>query len=1361
VRPKVDRALPGVAAGHLPRASRYALLATPRALLHTIRPRGHREPPLDAAAPPREPVSAGSEPHKPQIENAADMDFCILGSLEVRSNGLSVALPRGKPRALLAALLLRRNEVVSLDRLVDDLWGADPPASARQMVKGYVSDLRRDLAPATEADWLVTFAPGYRLEVDPGQVDAERFEQLFARGSEEFESERHSDAAELLREGLALWRGPALVDFTYDEFAASEIRRLEDLRLAALELRIAAELELGRHARLVGELDVLVREYPLRERLYELLMLALYRGDRGAAALEAYNQIRASLDELGLETGPALRQLQQAILRHDPGIRATPAGAAPEPQPVVRAGPDAQDHEAPPVTDERRKTVTILICDLDHSPEIAERIDTELLRRVLQRYFELAASVLQRHGGSVEKYIGNAVAAVFGMPTVHEDDSLRAIRAAFELRDELARFNSGVEDETVAAWRPRFGLNTGEVVAVKAVAGEAIFTADASNLAARLQQAAEPNEILIGEATLELVRGAVEVEPVQPLPLKGKSQPARAFRITKLTQGAPAFARQFDAPLIGRLRELAQLRGAFERSVESSSACLFTVLGPAGVGKSRLAAEARLELAGEARILSGACLSYGEGITFWPLHQMLVEAFGEAFEPSVNERLASYPDREWISSSVTRLLGLRADSPGSLEESFFAVRCLLERLALDRPLVLIFEDVHWADAALLDLIEHVSDLARTAPMLVLCLARPDLLEHRPGWAGGKPNATTLLLDPLSSHEARRLADWLLRDQAIDGRERARALELAEGNPLFIEQLCAHASESSDRPWQRGLPPTILALLAARIDRLPPAERALVERAAVVGTEFDSNALTELVPSGLRPSIGPRLDSLVRKELVRPTAGGAGTARYRFRHALVRDAAYHSISKHERAALHERFAEWLEAMHRNHEFFDELTGHHLEQAYRCRVDLGDVGLETAALADRASSRLEAAGQHAQNRSDRAAAASLLNRAAQLDQTNDRRRIVLLTDVARLLIDAGDLDGSAGALEDAEGDALTDETASARILVLHQMVRLLRGDDGAAAEAVGTVAKAITLFERNRDVSGLCSVWRLQAWLQWIGGKAAVAQSAWERAAEYARACGEVHAEAEILTWIATALWLGPTPVAEAVRRCQEINSRLAGHLEAEALTLRAIAGLQALRGEFDTARQLLRRSDEILGDLGRSLDVATSHVPAMVDLLAGDAQSAEVSLRTGYDALAEIGERVFRPTIAALLARALLEQRRIDEAEALARESAEMADPGDIVTHMYWRRVSALIHAEHGDHAAAEELVREAVALASDTDFVIDHGDALVDLADVLQIAGRTAEASKVVADALTLYELKGNVVSARRVRGRFAATASV
>jgi DNA-binding SARP family transcriptional activator len=695
------------------------------------------------------------------------LEIRLLGPLEIRDGDRTLTVSRQKPRALLALLALNAGRVVSRDRLVDELWGDEAPKTARHALENYVSQLRKLVGDA-----LVTQAPGYLLRVDADSVDALRFDRLVR------------SSPESLREALDLFRGMPLEDVDAP-FASAEAQRLQELELTAREALAEASLDAGLQDGLVAELERLVVRDPYRENLRGLLMLALYREGRQADALAAYRAARTVLaEDLGLDPGEELQELERAILRQDPSLRGPAAApSAPEPAPR-RAG---------------RKTVTVAVV------ELAGR-DPEALRAVL-------ADAVELHGGTLQGHV-----AVFGVPALHEDDALRAVRAAVGLRDL---------DPSARA-----GIATGEVY----VDAEQSATGEPLGRAHELAREAADGEIVLAPETLRLVADAADVENGRVLELRPDT--TRTLRL--------------DSPLVGRERQLQALRSAFDAVTADQTSHLFTVLGDAGVGKSRLVEEFAGGLGDGASVLRGRASSYG---------------------------------------------GCELPEP----------------VAHEHPVVLVLEDLHWAEPELLDLVEQLAE-SRSTPILLVCVARPELLETRPGWAGGKVNAISILLEPLSAEESSRLIDNLLGPSDLPDVVREWIVETSEGNPLFVEEMLASLVDRNVlRPSGAGwttvempalsIPPSVQALIAARVDRLPADERTVLELAAIEGTRFGRESVAALAPDALRDRLDDLFAALARKELLRPRDGG-----YAFRHQLVRDAAYEAMSKRDRAGLHERFAE---------------------------------------------------------------------------------------------------------------------------------------------------------------------------------------------------------------------------------------------------------------------------------------------------------------------------------------------------------------------------------------------------------------------------------------------------------------------
>jgi predicted ATPase/class 3 adenylate cyclase len=1020
-----------------------------------------------------------------------------------------------------------------------------------------------------------------------------------------------------------------------------------------------------------------------------------------------------------------------------------------------------------------RKTVTIVFVDIVDSSRLSHDLDPEALRTLLARYFDELSAVIRRHGGVVEKYIGDAIMAVFGVPILHEDDALRAVRAAVEMRGALAILNREFEAGWGVRLANRIGVNTGEVVA--AAQEHALVIGEAINVAKQLEEAAVANEILIGESTHRLVRDAVVVEPSGPRALKhGKS--IHALVVLDVPARGPGGVRRLHSPFVDRVSQRAALDTALANVVRDRTCYLLAVHGGAGVGKSRLVQEFARGLASEVTVLHGRCLPYGEGITYWPLAEIVREIAraegrdrGEQVASAITARLAGEDKAELIVERLGNALGLGGAGGAKSEETFWAVRRLFEALARTGPLVVVVDDLHWAESTFLDLIEHVAKFSRDFPILLLCISRPELMEKRPGWGSDKSNATSVFLEPLAEADCQELISNLLDRAPLPPAAESRIAGAAEGNPLFAEEFVAMLVDEALLTRQGGhwvassglselpVPATIQALLAARLEGLPADERAILMTASVEGSVFHLGAVRELRPT-LDTPLEDGLLSLVRRDLIRPDSGEfAGERAFRFRHGLIRDAAYRSLPKNVRADLHERHAAWLElkAGDRLREF-EEIVGYHLEQAFRYRVALGPLDARAARLAARAADRLEAAGRRALVRSDLPAAISLLERVSRLLPSNNPRRIALLVELGAALIERGQLAEAAPVLDEAEqlAAAANDQRLSSHVLIQRQFLRSLQGEEGGLEAAARAAAMVIPIFERLGDDRGLCHARRLEAWLFWNEARAEAAAAAWERAAAHARRVGDRHEHYEILTWIASSLWFGPTPAGECIRRCEAMRAEVRESPASEAAILRELACLNAIAGRFVLARELLATSNATISDLGLTLFLASSEHEAVVEMLAGNPTAAEQCARAAYCALEEMGERNFRSTMATTLALVILQQGRDEEAEALAEVSSRLGATGDLVTQIRWRRIRARVLARRAEHQAAEKLAREALAISQTTDFVNDRADALIDLSHVLEAARHSDEAAATASAALDLYELKGNMVAAAATRLR-------
>jgi DNA-binding SARP family transcriptional activator len=829
------------------------------------------------------------------------MDFRILGPTEVLDGGRRLPLPGGRGRALLALLVLHAGEPVSADRLIDELWGEGSPPTARTVVHGLVSRLRGVLEPgrgkARPGALLQTLGSGYRLGIDPDAVDAHRFKRLIdeARGAPA------EVRAAKLSAALALWRGPALADFVYEPFAQRAITALEELRTQAIEDRIEADVASGGAADLVPELEQLIRSHPFRERLRGLLMLSLYRSGRQADALEAYRDARSLLaEELGLEPGPVLRELETAILRQDPALE-LPSTDRPG------TGPPRSPGSWLP---RERRTVTVAVLDvaLSANPDA----DAEALGRLGAHCARVAAEVIERHGGRVERELGDTLIAFFGFPVAHEDDALRAVRAAADAQAAILALDDHPPGIEGVRYRSRAGIEVGDIVV--AGPGAALRDAVAGPLvraAAQLQQAAPDGEAVVGPAAQRLLRGAVIMKPVDGAPGR-----AAGWQILEIVAGAPAIPRALDAPMFGRQGDLTRLRSSFRRVVRSGSVWRLTVLGEPGIGKSRLTREFVSSIGADANAITLRCPALGEGVAFLPVRDAVIEAAGFLGWRGLHRLLVDDHNGQQVSPEIATTIGLRAE-PESVAVLFPAVRRLFEALASRRPLIVVLEDLHWTEPTFLDLVDYLAREA-TQRIFLLCLARPDLLERRPEWE----STDVVELEPLSTADVESLV--VDRAGSIAPDVVRRIVEISEGNPLVAEQLLVALDEGS----VGAVPASLGGLLTMRLDRLGPGERDLLRSASIVGLEFDLDAVSGLLPPDARPFLERHLESMERRRFIQRTGPNA----FRFGHALIRMAAYQSIAREDRAALHERFADWLgRTSPDSTPELHEVLGYHLEQA----------------------------------------------------------------------------------------------------------------------------------------------------------------------------------------------------------------------------------------------------------------------------------------------------------------------------------------------------------------------------------------------------------------------------------------------
>jgi len=1025
-----------------------------------------------------------------------------------------------------------------------------------------------------------------------------------------------------------------------------------------------------------------------------------------------------------------------------------------------------------------RKTVTIVFANPKPHTESGAPLEPATFTDVMTRYFEVMKKALEAHGGTVEKFIGDAVMAVFGLPVRHEDDALRAVRAAADMQAALPALNADFGARYGVRLLNHIGVNTGEVIATgDASSAQRLVTGDTVNTAARLEQAAGAAEIILGELTELLTRGTVEVEPIEPLTLKGKAEPVPAYRLLRVS-ARPAERSSTATPFVGREAEMSRLHDALAGAATGPRARLTVVLGDAGVGKSRLTKEFAAGAADGATVVRGRCLPYGDGITFWPIAEIVRAAAGIADDdpPAVaRERIGrlvadrGVDDAEAIVDRVAAAIGLSAGD-FQIAELFWASRRLLELLAADRPLVAIIDDVHNAAPTFLDLVDHVIEASTGAAILILCSGRFELLQAHADWAEAH-SEERIALTPLSATDSDAIIDQLL--EGLDERVRTRIATAAEGNPLYVEQMVSMLVETGAirRDGDRWLPtapdadiavpPSVQALVAARLDALGPSERATVEPASVIGLSFPVDALGELVPTDINERLPVCLDGLEAKQFVRP-ADAEHT--YRFGHGVIRDTTYGSMLKRIRVALHEQFVTWAERVNRERgreTEFEEILGYHLEQSYRYRLELGPLDDEGRTVGRRAAEKLGSAGKRALGRTDMPTAADLLGRAARLLPEDDPPRIDLLTELAEAQEALSDFDGVAGsvaaALEAAGrlGDARLGARAELRRLALGVYAPELAGPE---IDLEAGVQAAIETFTAARDEAGLARAWRVRAMIRSKAGQYDDVAAAAEQIIEHATRAGEQRLVARGVSVYADQAVLSSRPIAEISGRIESYLELVRGDRKAEATASLGLAQLEAMQGNFDRARELYAKGQALLADLGPSISAATTSIAtSRVELLAGDLERAEAELRRDDAILAGLGETYYRSWIAGVLAKVVLARGDVDSAQALLETAVLLTDEDDIDTQVLLGSIRARLDCARGRTDEAITVAQRAVDDSRLTADPVLQADALAELSEVLSAAGRSDDARPPLEEAVRRYQAKGDAVSAARAADRLRA----
>jgi class 3 adenylate cyclase/tetratricopeptide (TPR) repeat protein len=1022
---------------------------------------------------------------------------------------------------------------------------------------------------------------------------------------------------------------------------------------------------------------------------------------------------------------------------------------------------------------ERRKTVTIVFSDLEGSTALGEALDPEALREVMTRYFDTFRQVLLRHGGTVEKYIGDAVMAVFGLDRAHEDDALRAVRAAAEMRASLTGLNDELQRTYGLRLVNRTGVHTGEVVAGDPAAGQRLVTGDAVNTAARLEQAAPRGAVLISDSTFRLVADAVDVEPVPPVRAKGKAAPIRAWQLISADHAGQGVARRLDIPLVGRSQDLGVLLGSFEEAVATGSCRLVAVLGEAGVGKSRLVAEVTSTVSDRALVLRGRCLSYGEGITFWPLAEVVREAAGILEEDSrddararIDSVMAGAAEAAAVAERLASVLGL-VDEVYSVQDAFWAGRSLFQHLGAERPVVVVFEDLHWAEDPFLEFVASLPTSVR-GPVTVVCSSRPELAEHSREWLPSV--GQTLWLGPLSKAESDLLVHQLLEAQ-VPGSITEKIVGAAEGNPLFTEQIVSMWIEEGvlsrrGNGWvlqaeeaSLHVPRTIGGLITARLDQLRTEERSAADRASVAGMEFSSSAIVALSPRELQEGVKNSLLSLVDRRLTVPVRQTGHETGYRFAHALIRDGLYDGLLKRTRSDLHERFADWLveRSGHRLAEV-EEIVAFHLEQSARYLRDLSPGDEQTARLAGRAVEALSAVGRLAVARGDSSAAAKLLDRAMAFLSEGDARRLALLPELGEALINVGAFERAHRVLDDGRLEAARagDDRLAIDLRVVGGFLLRSRSIEGWRTESLAATDEAIGRYRVPEDHERLARAWILRAFAEAELGEAA-GRDALEKASSHAALATppDVARESLALTYLTGMYFFGSTPAPEAIHRCAEVLDRTQSSRFAEANTRANRAAVLAMRGRFDEARQDLIRSQTLFEQLGWPVDSSAVGIRGWyVERLAGDHVAAERWARTAVDVLEAVDERWQLGDVLPAVADSLHEQGRDDEALALCERCESLVAADDWEGRALCDLAKAKVLARRGALQEAIRLARRgATRFVENKQFnFVGAGEALLDLATVLRLGGSKDQSSGAARQALEVFEVKGNIPSAARAR---------
>jgi predicted ATPase/class 3 adenylate cyclase len=959
-----------------------------------------------------------------------------------------------------------------------------------------------------------------------------------------------------------------------------------------------------------------------------------------------------------------------------------------------------------------RKLATVLFVDLVDSTGLVTTMDPEVVRRRVSGFFDHVSRCVERHGGIVEKFAGDAVMAAFGIPQAHEDDAERAVRTALLVMEHTNEI--GLE--------ARAGIESGEVVADDT--DSTFATGEAVTFAARLQQSAAPGQILIGPNAYRLTLDRIEVEDAGPVDVRGRSEPLWAWRAIGAVDGAGR-ALSLEAPLVGRDVEVGLLEATYQRAVKNERAHVVTIYGDPGVGKSRLAREFIEGLEG-ATVLQGRCLPYGEGITYWPLAEMVKTSAGINDDEPVRDafdKLRACCEDEAVADLLAVASGLleAVEDEKSQQEIAWAAREWAVKLAQPQPLVLVFEDIHWGEEPLHELIEHLAEFVRDAPLFILALARPELLEVRPGWGGGRTRATMIELEPLAEEESSELIDALLEGADLPLECRNEVLEVTEGNPLFVEETIRMIAEGGDT-GRVAIPNTLQALIAARIDRLPVVQKRVLQRAALVGRIFWEGALSHLSPE--IDDVGPLLEELNLRELIvrESRSSITGERAYKFKHVLIREVAYQGLSKSSRAALHAQFATWLKE--RAGEELLEIRAFHLDRAAELLAELD--GAPPQEVASEAAAALHTAGKRAFSRESYRTARKHLLRAIELEPTIDRRWLA-----ARAAERLADMPAVAVEMEQVRAEAAAEGNAKLEARALTSLAQVTLYTRADVMEAKQLVHKALEILPEDAPldarVDALNTRINIANWVGDIDG----AMTYLRKVMEAAQGAGRKDLEA-VATESLAGMHLNQLALDDArplVARALELAVE-SGMLIPRAHALQAAGRLSHLEGDYDQAAVSYLKALALYQEIGLGVGIAwTLKHLGTLSLNRGQLAEADEHLREALKILKKAGDRAYLCEVQRSLAELRIEEGKIDEAVRLALEARETVGPQDMVSQITTQFTLGLAKAAQGKDEEAEELLRDALAQAEESPFRLIEREALERLVKFLRSRGRDEDAA--------------------------------